>query len=332
MPAYIPSMASSPLAGIGKSAERPQHYENFPVAGILCPPGLRQPITAIYWFARTADDIADEGDASPEERLALLGAYRQELALCAARHESEQAADEPERTRPQGNPAKVANPGSGASPASDAGATAPPRWPHIFGPLGQAIAHHQLPAHLLDALLQAFEQDVHYTARGQRYASHDQLLDYCSRSANPVGRLLLHLYGVRDAAALEASDAICSSLQLINFWQDLSVDIPRKRFYLPSADCELAGYTRSHMVDRALTPGTSSLLASQHGRALALMASGQHLAKLIPGRAGWELRLVVQGGLCILRKCQRLGRASMHQRPRLSAWDAPGMLWRALWM
>jgi squalene synthase HpnC len=165
------------------------HYENFPVASWLCPPRLRPAIAAIYAFARTADDIADEGDATPDARLADLAAYRADLHAAAR----------------------------GESPS--------PRWQPVFAPLGRVIATFGLPVPLLDDLLSAFEQDVIKTRDGAGYADRAELLDYCTRSANPVGRLLLHLYGVREAEALAQSDAICSALQLINFWQDLGVDI-----------------------------------------------------------------------------------------------------------
>ena len=142
------------------------HYENFPVASFLCPPALRPPIAAIYWFARTADDLADEGDAPPQARLADLAAYRADLAACASNR-----------------------------PVSA-------RWPGVFGSLGVAIEQFSLPVNLLADLLSAFEQDVVKT----RYANSAELLDYCRRSANPVGRLLLHLYEVKDSASLAQSD------------------------------------------------------------------------------------------------------------------------------
>ena len=170
------------------------HPENFPVASILCPPHLRPAIAAIYAFARAADDIADEGHLSAEERLNLLTSFRHELL--ATTESSGTQAD-------------------------------------IFSPLHRVIKQFKLPVSLLDDLLKAFEQDVKATAQGATYPNLSALLSYCQFSANPVGRLLLHLYGVNDAQALLRSDAICSALQLINFWQDLSEDIPKGRFYLP---------------------------------------------------------------------------------------------------
>ena len=281
------------------------HYENFPVASWLCPPHLRAPIAAIYHFARTADDIADEGDAPPEQRLADLATYRQDLAAAA-----------------QGN-----------------GASA--RWPHIFGPLAQAIAQFKLPEAPLADLLSAFAQDTAYTQGGRWYASRAELLAYCARSANPVGRLLLHLYGLRpepDAAAYAQSDAICSALQLINFWQDLSVDLPRGRYYLPLADCAAHGVQPDDfkhfkpLAQAAPAPAAIKLVENEVQWARQLMLQGAPLVHRLPGRAGWELRLVVQGGLAILDKIAAQGFDTFSHRPTVGKADAPRLLWRAVWM
>ncbi|MDP3699944.1 MAG: squalene synthase HpnC [Hylemonella sp.] len=273
-----------------------EHYENFPVASWLCPPRLRPPIAAIYHYARTADDIADEGDASTQQRLDDLGAYRADLLAVA-----------------QGQ----AHSG---------------RWPQVFDPLKAMQAAFRLPVPLLDDLLDAFAQDVRKTRDGASYADHAELLDYCRRSANPVGRLLLHLYGVQDETALRESDAICSALQLINFWQDLSRDIPRGRHYLTDADCAAQGVRREELAALTPTPRILALIAAQVQAARALMQQGAPLVHRIPGRAGWELRLVVQGGLRILDKIEALGFNSVQHRPTVGAADAPRLLWRSLWM
>ena len=256
------------------------HYENFPVASILCPPSLRPAVAAIYHFARTADDLADEGDAAPAQRLADLAAYRDDLH------------------------------------AISAGGAVSPRWPHVFEPLRQVMRERALPVPLLADLLSAFEQDV----TKHSYADRTELLDYCRRSANPVGRLLLHLYGVGGSAALRQSDAICSALQLANFWQDLGVDTRRGRLYVPATDrARHAGDMRAQIAE--MVAWTREL-----------MRSGAPLVHTIPGRAGWELRLVVQGGLRILDKIEAGGFDTLQNRPTLGAADAPRLLWRALWM
>ena len=155
---------------------------------------------------------------------------------------------------------------------------------------------------------------------------------FCRRSANPIGRMLLHLYGIDDRLALERSDCICSALQLINFWQDLSVDIPRQRYYLPEDACFAHGVTQGQIEARRDDERTQSLIRSLADQARALMLRGAPLVHQIPGRAGWELRLVVQGGLRILDHIAAQQFRTLRQRPRLRALDAPVMLWRSLWM
>lgn len=268
------------------------HYENFPVASVLCPPAVRPAVLAIYHFARTADDLADEGDTEPAQRLADLAAYRQDLQATL-------------ESRPTA-----------------------PRWRRVFDRLAPCIGRYRLPPPLLHDLLDAFEQDV----RNPDYPDRESLLDYCRRSANPVGRLLLHLYGVRDARSLQQSDAICSALQLINFWQDLSVDGPRGRCYVPETELRRHGVLRSALRARENSPPTRALVAALCAWAQALMLQGAPLALRLPGRAGWELRLVVQGGLRILEKIGHMNHAAMRQRPTLTGMDAPLLLWRSLRM
>jgi squalene synthase HpnC len=268
------------------------HYENFPVASLLCPRRLRPAVTAIYWFARCADDIADEGDAAATRRLADLAAYRHDLEAVAA------------------------------------GETPSDRWPQVFQPLRRVLPAYALPTSLLGDLLSAFEQDV--VKHG--YADRQELLDYCRRSANPVGRLLLHLYGVGSGQALQQSDAICTALQLANFWQDLGVDIGRGRLYIPVSDCLRHHVDLTELRRGRTQPGTRALIAEMVGWARELMLRGAPLARSVPGGAGWELRLVVQGGLRILEKIERGGHATLDRRPRLRPWDFPVMAWRALWM
>jgi squalene synthase HpnC len=292
----VPSTPSPAIAA------EPAHYENFPVASWLCPPRLRPPIAAIYAFARTADDIADEGEADAAHRLEDLRAFRAELAAAAR----------------------------GAAPSG--------RWPEVFGPLAHAMRDFALPESFLADLLSAFMQDIEKTRDHAGYADRAELLDYCHRSANPIGRLLLHLYGVDDARALAQSDAICSALQLINFWQDLSVDLPRGRYYLPAAELALHGlafedlHAFRPLAALAPPPSAIALVAAQVAWARELMNEGAPLVHRLPGRAGWELRFVVQGGLRILDKIEALGFDTWTQRPTIGKADAPLLVWRALRM
>jgi squalene synthase HpnC len=202
----------------------------------------------------------------------------------------------------------------------------------VFAPLADIVHRYKLPVALLADLLDAFVQDIEFTARQRRYATDAELLDYCSRSANPVGRLLLHLYGVSDAASLAQSDQICSALQLINFWQDVSIDIARGRWYPSLQSMAQFGVTEADLQSNTNAENATKLIAMYTDNACALMQKGAPLARRIPGRAGWELRLVVQGGLRILDKIKALKYATWQTRPKLTAWDAPVMLWRAVWM
>ncbi len=272
-----------------------EHYENFPVASWLCPARLRAPIAAIYWFARTGDDLADEGPADAASRLADLAQYRDDLLRSS-----------------QGQPH------SG-------------RWPTVFGPLGNMIDQFQLPQALLGRLLDAFEQDVAYTSLDRRYRDDTELLDYCSRSADPVGRLLLHLYDVHDALSLQQSDQICSALQLINFWQDLRGDIARDRWYPSLAQMQLHGVSEADLRYDAPCAAASAMVAGLCVSARQRMLAGAPLAYRMPGRAGWELRLVVHGGLRILDKIAQDNYSSWRRRPRIGKRDLPLMLWRASW-
>ena len=267
------------------------HYENFPVASVLCPPALRPAIVAIYYFARTADDIADEGDAPAEARLADLTAMRFELDRLYA----------------------------GTDPTRG-------RWPAVFAPLAAAVRTHALPKAPLAALLEAFMQDV----RNPSYADRAALLDYCRRSADPVGRLLLHLYGVHEPQALRQADAICSALQLINFWQDLGVDLRRGRCYVPAT--ELATHGLARLQAGRDDAHSKALVRDLCAWASDLMHQGAPLVHRLPGRGGWELRLVVQGGLRILETIAAMDHATLSRRPTLGARDVPRLLWRALWM
>jgi squalene synthase HpnC len=263
------------------------HYENFPVASFLLPPHLREVVAAIYYFARTADDIADEGHRPAEERLAGLNRYKEGL-------------NHIERGEPDPDP--------------------------IFQRLGKAVAAYDLQLPLLHDLLDAFIQDV----SKQRYATFAELLDYCRRSANPVGRLLLRLYKAESAQQLEWSDAICSSLQLINHWQDVAIDWYKPRVYIPQYDLDRFDVSDAHLNEGRVDASWIALMRFQVHRARNMMLWGAPLARTLPGRMGFELRLMVCGGLRILEKIEAVGYDVFRHRPQLTASDWPILLWRAL--
>jgi squalene synthase HpnC len=276
--------------------KRLNHYENFPVASWLCPPRLRPPVAAIYHFARLADDVADEGSESAQGRLDQLSELRLHLAAAG-----------------QGRPLE----GPMAS---------------VFVPLAAAIQEFALPVSLLSDLLDAFQQDVIYTRDQIHYPTHESLLAYCAKSANPIGRLLLHLYGIQSESLLRQSDHVCSALQLINFWQDLSVDLPRRRHYLPSDALRKQGLLRHDIAVGRDSEASRAMIRELTMHARALMMEGKSIARAIPGRAGWELRLVIQGGLRILEKIQMIGYNALSERPTLKKVDVVRMLWRSFRM
>lgn len=254
------------------------HYENFPVASFLIPARLRRPIEVIYRFARSADDIADEGDASAEERLAGLAAYQAQLDHI----ETGQAPETP-----------------------------------LFVDLAAVIAQYQLPVQLFRDLLDAFAQDV----VKKRYADFDEVLDYCRRSANPVGRLVLHLFQRTEPRQLEQSDAICSALQLANFWQDIAIDWSKDRIYLPQCDLARFGVSEEDIASQRWSESWARLIDFQIERTGQMMRSGASLVHDLPGRMGWEIRFTVQGGLRILERILHVRGDVFRHRPRLGPWD-----------
>lgn len=203
----------------------------------------------------------------------------------------------------------------------------PSRTP-LFGELAGLVRDYQVPMQLLFDLLDAFSQDV----VKKRYANFDEVMHYCRRSANPVGRLMLHLYGAARSENLACSDAICSALQLINFWQDLEIDMAKGRVYLPQDEMARYGVSDAQIAARDTGGGFPELMRFQIARARAMLESGAPLATRLSGRIGLELRMIVQGGLRILEKLERVECDVFRYRPVLRAWDWPLLLTRALVM
>jgi phytoene synthase len=196
----------------------------------------------------------------------------------------------------------------------------------LFVELGQVLHQYRLPLQLFHDLLDAFAQDV----VKKRYADFAELLHYCHRSADPVGRLLLHLFDAATERNLQHSDAICSSLQLINFWQDVEIDWRKNRIYLPQDEMRRYGVTERQIATGDAGGQWKALMTFQVGRARALIQSGAPLGSFLPGRIGMEIRTIVQGGLRILEKMDKVEGDVYHHRPVLTAWDWPLILVRAL--
>ncbi len=264
-----------------------EHYENFPVASLILPRKLRLAVAVIYAFARTADDLADEGPGDAQTRLEKLDAYRAKLERMAANQEQ----DDP-----------------------------------IFVALADTVRQHRLPLQLLFDLLSAFRQDV----SKKRYANFDELRDYCRRSADPVGRLLLHLNGSADDINLHLSDQICSSLQLINFLQDLDQDYRENdRIYIPLDEMTRFGIDETWFRERRSDHAMRALMALQIERARRMMLEGASLGERLDGRFGFEIRLIIQGGLRILEKLEQQ-HDDLFSRPRLRRGELILMLLRSL--
>ncbi len=262
-----------------------RHYENFPVASRLMPKNLREPVAVIYAFARTADDFADEGELTAEERLARLDHWIARLRAPA---------------RDETDPILLAT--------------------------EAVIARHPLPREPFLDLLSAFRQDV----TQKRYPDFAALHDYCRRSANPVGRLLLHLAGAASADNLRDADRICTALQLVNFLQDLEQDyVEHGRIYLPEDEMDEAGVTVAHIAERRSDAAMIRLVERQLGRARALLRAGAPLGERLRGRFGLEIRLIVQAALRVIARLGNHG-GDVFRRPRLRRADYPAILGRAL--
>ena len=276
------------------------HYENFPVASLLLPRPMRPHVAAVYAFARAADDFADEGNRTHSERHALLDEWLRRL-----HHAS--TSEEP-------------------GPAPRAGE--PGNTVEIFLALGASIRERALPAALFEDLVSAFRQDIETT----RYASWGDLFDYCRRSANPIGRLVLRIAGYRDPALDAASDSVCTALQLTNFWQDLRIDFERGRIYMPAAERAAHGAIDEELRGGRITDAWRHTLASATGRTRALFEAGRPVCEGVEGRLRHELRATWLGGMRILDRLERLGYDPVRSRPTLGIADVPWFAWRlATW-
>ena len=196
----------------------------------------------------------------------------------------------------------------------------------LFRDIARIVREHGLPVALFQDLLSAFSQDV----TKKRYADFTDLADYCRRSANPVGRLLLHLFKRTSETDLAGSDAVCTALQLINFWQDVDIDFAKGRIYLPQDEMARHGVSERHIAEQRCDAAWQSLLRFQVERSRELIRRGQPLARSLPGRMGLEIRTTIQGGLRILEKIERAGYDVFRRRPVLRAFDWPLLLARAV--
>jgi phytoene synthase len=269
------------------------HYENFPVASRLLPAPMRPHVAAVYAFARVADDIADEGAMPAAERLARLDAWQRRLHAGLAVDES-------------------------PAPPHDAEDL-------IIAAIAHSIRMLDLPLGLFDDLLSAFAQDTTTT----RYASWADVVDYCRRSANPIGRLVLRIAGYRDAELDRSSDALCTALQLTNFWQDFGRDWRAGRLYVPREVHEACGVLEGELDAGPLASGWQAALARCVAMTRDQFERGRVLCDRVGGRLRYELRLTWLGGRHILERVDARRRDLLYYRPALGAGDVPVILWRA---
>ncbi len=275
-----------------------EHYENFPVASLLLPRPMRRHVAAIYAFARAADDFADEGDVPADERLRRLDAWRCRLQRAAA---------------------------DGSVHAAIA-AGEPPHTIAIFTALARTMREKALDVGPFEDLLSAFAQDVTV----KRYGTWTDLLDYCRRSANPVGRLVLRVAGYRDDGLDRLSDDLCTALQLTNFWQDLRIDLDRGRLYLPAEELRRHGADPGDAASGRLTRELRDAVAGAVSRTRELFEGGRPICAAVAGRLGYELRATWLGGVRILDHLERSGFDPLHRRPRLGAGDVPWLAWHVV--
>ena len=255
---------------------------------MLLPKNIRKHVAAIYAFARTADDYADEAGYAPDERLAKLQKWEEKLLAC-----KDGLVEDP-----------------------------------VFLALGDTIREFDIPVELFQSLLKAFRSDVTVT----RYATLNDLLNYCRYSANPVGRLILLLFGYRNEQLFAYSDSICTALQLTNFWQDISVDIQKGRLYFPLEDIDRFGCTEKNLLGGVFNEATKALIRFETARTEEFFNQGKPLFSAVDARLRWELKFTWNGGMRILEKIRALNFNSVQQRPKLTLIDKVGLLFRSFFL
>ena len=269
-----------------------QHYENFPVASWLVPASMRPHVAAVYAFARYADDFADEGEREPGERLALLDDWLTRLH---------------------------------AAVGGDARADSDDQRDLVFAAVAATMRSCDLPVCLFDELLSAFRQDVTV----HRYETWATLLDYCRRSANPVGRLVLRIAGQRCEDLDAASDNLCSALQLTNFLQDFDIDWRRGRLYVPGDMSHACGARESDLAGMRLSAPWRAAIAEMVVRTRQMFDGGRSVCNAVGGRLGLELRFTWLGGRRILDRLESNGYDPRVSRPTLGLVDSLPIVWKA---
>ena len=290
LPAQATVSAPDPYEACTRLAR--EHYENFPV-GRLVPKKIRPHVHAVYAFARVADDLADEGYADPRLRDATSSAPTEAERLAIFRNYRS----------------------AWQNALADKPYDAQYEW--IFTPLLRTKAEFNLPDSLFLDLLSAFEQDIVQ----RRYEDFPSVLDYCRRSTNPIGRLVLLLHGHREEELAKLSDSICTALQLANFWQDVSVDLGKDRIYIPQVDLRRFDVPEADLFAGKATPNFRNCLRYQVERAWDLFREGEPLPSKLKRPLSWEIRLTWLGGTKILQKIEAQHYDTLTRRPVVSKFD-----------
>ncbi len=260
------------------------HYENFPVASVALPKKLRPYVSAVYAFARTADDFADEAEFAGR-RMEKLEEWSTLLSQMQ----------------------------SGI-----------PTHP-IFIALKDTAQKFDIPTTLFEDLITAFKMDCTI----KNYATFDDLLHYCRHSANPVGRIILHIFGYTSPELMDYSDAICTALQLTNFWQDIAVDLEKNRIYIPQEDLMRFKYSEKELQEYVINDSLKALILFEINRTRDLFLQGKPLCGQVHGRLGFELRLTWAGGMTILDKILE-NDCNVFKRPILKKLDYIRMVFQSL--
>jgi squalene synthase HpnC len=290
------SFRAEPLAEAYAACDRlaQSHYENFPVASRLLPAAMRPHVAALYAFARIADDLADEGASPAGERLARLRAWQEGLHRAA---------------RGQGH-----------------GSQSTDRDELVLAAIGNSIRTLDLPLALFDDLVGAFGQDTMTT----RYDSWCDVLDYCRRSANPVGRLVLRIAGYGDDTLDRSSDALCTALQLTNFWQDFGGDWRMGRLYVPREVQHACGAAEVDLAGGRLVPAWARAIETCAAFTRNQFETGRLVCDGVRGRLRIELRFTWLGGMRMLERTERGRFDLLDRRPALGIADAPMLAWQAI--
>lgn len=259
------------------------HYENFPVASFLIPQEKRKYVYAVYSFARYADDIADSAILSPEQKLKRLNFLDEELDRVLIN----QLENLHEETK------------------------------YIFRALFRTLEDLNIPSEELRNLLKAFKQD----SVKDKYDTFEELLEYSEYSANPVGHLVLYIFGYSDKKLFQLSDYICTGLQLINFWQDVARDLEIKRVYIPKEILQKYSYSYELLNDRVENENYITIIKELITRTKELYKKGEELPNLVSGRLKYELKATYYGGMTVINKIEQLNYRTLSTRPVVTGFD-----------